>query len=62
MPLGYQWMWMGWTGAVLFSLAILAVDIGVRAIGYGIDVHTANELNEHIRKKRLEQRKKENEG
>ena len=44
------------------SLCQPIVDIGVRAIGYGIDVHTANELNEHIRKKRLEQRKKENEG
>lgn len=40
-------------------LAILAVDIGVRTIGYGLDVHTANELNELIRKKRSEQRKRE---
>ena len=59
MPLGYQWMWTGWAGAALFFLAILAVDIGVRTIGYGVDVHTANELNELIRKKRSEQRKRE---
>ena len=52
-------MWTGWAGAALFFLAILAVDIGVRAIGYGVDVHTANELNELIRKKRSEQRKRE---
>ncbi len=60
MPLGYQGgMWHGWGGAVLFFLTILAVTFGVRAVGYGVDTHTAHVLNEQLRKRRLAQRKDE---
>lgn len=58
MPLGWQGgMWRGWGGAVLFFLTILAVTFGVRAVSYGLDAHTANLLNEQIRRHRLSQQK-----
>ena len=58
MPLGHGWMWLGWGGGVLFFVTILAVTLGVRCIGLGIDTHTANVLNEQIRKRRLESKQK----
>lgn len=58
MPLGWLGgMWRGWGGGVLFFLTILAVTFGVRAVGYGVDTHTANRLNEQIRQRRLAQQK-----
>ncbi len=59
MPLGYGWMWIGWGGGILFFCSILAVNFGVRVVGYGIDAHTATQLNEQIRKRKLEECKKE---
>ncbi len=59
MPLGHGWMWTGWGGGILFFGTILAVNFGVRAVGYGIDAHTATQLNELIRQRKLEERKKE---
>lgn len=58
MPLGHGWMWLGWGGGVLFFVTILAVTLGVRCICLGIDTHTANVLNEQIRKRRLENKQK----
>lgn len=57
MPLGYHRMWSGWGGGVLFFLMIIAINFGVRAVGFGMDAHTANLLNEQLRKRRLEQKK-----
>ena len=58
MPLGYQGgMWRGAGGAALFFLTILAVTFGVRAVGYGVDTHTAHLLNEQIRRRRQAQQK-----
>lgn len=55
LPLGHGWMWTGWGGGILFFLAILVVTFGVHAIGFGVDTHTANQLNEQIRKRRQAQ-------
>ena len=57
MPLGYSRMWSGWAGGVMFFVTILAVNFGVRAVGFGLDAHTANLLNEQLRKRKLEQKK-----
>ena len=59
MPLGYSRMWSGWAGGVMFFATILAVNFGVRAVGFGLDAHTANQLNEQLRKRKLEQKKEE---
>ena len=59
MPLGYGWMWIGWGGGILFFFSILLVNFGVRVVGYGIDAHTATQLNEQIRKRKLKERKKD---
>ena len=59
MPLGHGWMWIGWGGGILFFFSILLVNFGVRVVGYGIDAHTATQLNERIRKRKLEESKKE---
>lgn len=57
LPLGWLGgMWHGWGGCVLFFLTILAVTFGVRAVCYGVDAHTARQLNEQIRRRRLAQR------
>lgn len=55
MPLGHGWMWIGWGGGILFFFSILLVNFGVRVVGYGIDTHTATQLNEQIRKRKLEE-------
>ncbi|MDO5000621.1 MAG: hypothetical protein Q4E20_00090 [Eubacteriales bacterium] len=55
MPLGYGWMWIGWGGGILFFFSILLVNFGVRVVGYGIDAHTATQLNEQIRKRKLKE-------
>lgn len=34
----------GWLGGILFFVTILAVNFGVRAVGFGLDAHTANQL------------------
>lgn len=57
MPLGYSRMWSGGAGGVMFFFTILAVNFGVRAVGFGLDAHTANQLNEQLRKRKLEQKK-----
>ena len=57
MPLGYRRMWSGWAGGVLFFITILAVNFGVRTVGFGMDAHTASQLNEQLRKRKQEQRK-----
>ena len=59
MPLGHGWMWIGWGGGILFFFSILLVNFGVRVVGYGIDAHTATQLNEQIRKRKITERKKE---
>ena len=59
MPLGYSRMWSGWGGGVLFFAMILAINFGVRAVSFGMDAHTANQLNEQLRKRKLEQTKGE---
>ena len=59
MPLGHGWMWIGWGGGILFFVSILFVNFGVRVVGYGIDAHTATQLNEQIRKRKLEKCKKD---
>ena len=59
MPLGHGWMWIGWGGGILFFFSILLVNFGVRVVGYGIDAHTATQLNEQIRKRKLKDCKKE---
>ena len=41
----------------MFFFTILAVNFGVRAVGFGLDAHTANQLNEQLRKRKLEQKK-----
>lgn len=60
MPLGYGRMWTGLGGAGLFLAAILAVTVGVHAIGFGMDTHTARLVNEQIRKRHLERQKQPN--
>ena len=55
MPLGHGWMWIGWGGGILFFFSILLVNFGVRVVGYGIDAHTATQLNEQIRKRKLKE-------
>lgn len=60
MPLGYGRMWTGPGGAGLFLAAILAVTVGVHAVGYGIDTRTARLVNEQIRKRHLEQQNQQN--
>ena len=57
MPLGYGRMWSGWAGGAMFFVTILAVNFGVRAVGFGLDAHTANQLNEQLRKRKLKQKK-----
>lgn len=57
MPLGYSRMWSGWAGGVMFFITIPAVNFGVRAVEFGLDAHTANQLNEQLRKRKLEQKK-----
>ena len=59
MPIGYGRMWRGWAGGILFFFVILLVGFGIRAVGFGIDAHTANVLNEQIRRRRMEQKKME---
>lgn len=56
MPLGYKRMWTGVAGAGLFLLAILAVTVGVHAVSYGVDAHTASLVNEQLRKRHLAQK------
>ena len=60
MPLGYGRMWTGLGGAGLFLAAILAVTVGVHAVGFGMDTHTAHLVNEQIRKRHLEQKNQQN--
>lgn len=60
MPLGYGRMWSGWGGGILFFAMIIAINFGVRAVGFGMDVSTANQLNEQLRKRKLEQKKGDN--
>ena len=57
MPLGYHRMWSGWGGGILFFAMIIAINFGVRAVGFGMDARTANQLNEQLRKRKLEQKK-----
>lgn len=57
MPLGYGRMWSGWGGGILFFGMIIAINFGVRAVGFGMDARTANQLNEQLRKRKLEQKK-----
>lgn len=47
----------GWLGGILFFVTILAVNFGVRAVWFGLDAHTANQLNEQLRRRKLEQKK-----
>lgn len=62
MPLGYGRMWTGSLGAVLFLAAILAVTLGVHAVGYGIDTRTARLVNEQLRKRHVEQTNRPSDG
>ena len=57
MPLGHGRMWSGWGGGVLFFMMILAINFGVIAVSFGLDAYTANQLNEQLRKRKLEQKK-----
>ena len=43
MPLGYHRMWSGWGGGILFFAMIIAINFGVRAVGFGMDARTANQ-------------------
>lgn len=53
LPLGYYFgMWRGWMGFFLFFFVVLAVNGGVRLVGYGIDAVHANDLNQLIQERR----------
>ena len=62
MPLGYGRMWTSLGGAVLFFAAILVVTLGVHAVGYGIDTHTAHLVNEQLRKRHRKQTNRPTDG
>lgn len=55
---GCGWIWKGWGDVILFFCLMLGVNIGVRVVEYGIDVHTAMQINEQIQKRKSRECKK----
>ena len=56
LPLAHYWkFWYGRLDAVIYASFILAAKILWHLIDYGISAKTAAEINEKIRKRRLEQ-------
>ena len=56
LPLAHRWgFWYGKLDAVIYASFILFAKIMWHLIDYGISVKTASEINEKLRKRRLEQ-------
>ena len=56
LPLAHHWeFWYGKLDAVIYASFILVAKILWHLIDYGISARTASEINEKIRKRRLEQ-------
>lgn len=56
LPLAYHWgFWYGKLDAVIYASFILVAKIIWHLIDYGISAKTASEINERLRKRRLEQ-------
>lgn len=56
LPLAHHWeFWYGKLDAVIYASFILVAKILWHLIDYGISARTASEINETIRKRRLEQ-------